>query len=204
MALFQLAVELEDTRDALRAARARATNASSSSSPASTMLSTPTWTSKLNQNARLRFGCRENSFDIPHSAFRILMGGPIVAKSSSKNEPKSEPKNEKVQLLDSALSQIEKAYGKGSIMRFGDMEALDVPVISTAPSRSISPWASAASRAGASPKSTAPSPRVKPRWRCTSSPTRKRPAGVAGLHRRRARHGPAPTRANWGSTSTNF
>ena len=54
-----------------------------------------------------------------------------MAKSTAKNDSKNEPKNEKLQMLDSALSQIEKAYGKGSIMRFGDVETLDVPVIST-------------------------------------------------------------------------
>ena len=43
---------------------------------------------------------------------------------------KSEP-NEKMRMLDVALSQIEKHYGKGAIMRFGDFGARDVAVIST-------------------------------------------------------------------------
>lgn len=33
--------------------------------------------------------------------------------------------------LDSALAQIERAFGKGSIMRLGQQEALDVPTVST-------------------------------------------------------------------------
>ncbi len=49
-----------------------------------------------------------------------------MAKNSVKNE-----QSEKLQMLDTALSQIEKSYGKGSIMKFGDWETLDIPTIST-------------------------------------------------------------------------
>ncbi len=38
---------------------------------------------------------------------------------------------EKIQSLEATLSQIEKDYGKGSIMKFGEWQAMDVPVIST-------------------------------------------------------------------------
>ncbi len=38
---------------------------------------------------------------------------------------------EKVKAMDLAISQIERQFGKGSIMKLGDREHLDVPVIST-------------------------------------------------------------------------
>ena len=38
------------------------------------------------------------------------------------------PKNK---AIDLAVSQIERQFGKGSIMRLGDRETLDIPVIST-------------------------------------------------------------------------
>ena len=37
----------------------------------------------------------------------------------------------KLKMLDIALGHIEKAYGKGSIMKMGDWEAMDIPSIST-------------------------------------------------------------------------
>jgi recombination protein RecA len=37
----------------------------------------------------------------------------------------------RVKMLDIALGRIEKAYGRGSIMKMGDWEALDIPSIST-------------------------------------------------------------------------
>ena len=49
-----------------------------------------------------------------------------MAKNSTKNE-----QSEKLHLLDTALSQIEKNYGKGSIMKFGDWESMDIATIST-------------------------------------------------------------------------
>jgi recombination protein RecA len=49
-----------------------------------------------------------------------------LAKNSTKNE-----QSEKLHLLDTALSQIEKNYGKGSIMKFGDWETMDIATIST-------------------------------------------------------------------------
>jgi recombination protein RecA len=39
--------------------------------------------------------------------------------------------SEKLRMLDATLSQIEKHHGKGSIMRFGDYETVNVPAIST-------------------------------------------------------------------------
>ncbi len=48
----------------------------------------------------------------------------------AKNTQKTEV-SEKMRMLDVALSQIEKNYGKGAIMRFGDWGMQDVSVIST-------------------------------------------------------------------------
>ncbi|HAD87862.1 MAG TPA: DNA recombination/repair protein RecA, partial [Rhodospirillaceae bacterium] len=38
---------------------------------------------------------------------------------------------DKTKALDAALGQIERAFGKGSIMRLGQREVVDTPVIST-------------------------------------------------------------------------
>ncbi|MCX6985376.1 MAG: hypothetical protein NT118_11605, partial [Lentisphaerae bacterium] len=48
----------------------------------------------------------------------------------SEKVDKSE-KNVRDKNLSIALSQIEKEYGKGSIMRLGDNMHVDVPIIST-------------------------------------------------------------------------
>ena len=40
-------------------------------------------------------------------------------------------KDDKKRALDLALSQIEKQYGKGAIMKLGTEEKVDVPAIST-------------------------------------------------------------------------
>jgi len=48
--------------------------------------------------------------------------------SSEKGKPETEKKD---QALERAVSQIERQFGKGSIMRLGTDEKLDVPVIST-------------------------------------------------------------------------
>lgn len=39
--------------------------------------------------------------------------------------------SDKTKALDTALSQIERQFGKGTIMRMGDQAAVDVPVISS-------------------------------------------------------------------------
>ena len=56
-----------------------------------------------------------------------------MAKSQKPESPeKSKPEaGKKEQALDRAVSQIEKQFGKGSIMRLGTDQKLDVPVIST-------------------------------------------------------------------------
>jgi recombination protein RecA len=49
----------------------------------------------------------------------------------AKSAPKEPVLNEKLRQLDSALSAIEKNYGKGSIMRFGEWQVQDVASIPT-------------------------------------------------------------------------
>src|SRR5881397_1505925 len=43
----------------------------------------------------------------------------------------AEEKNERVRAVDLAMSQIEKQFGKGSIMRLGTREVVPISVIST-------------------------------------------------------------------------
>ena len=45
--------------------------------------------------------------------------------------PSAAPATDKKKAIDSAMSQIEKMYGKGSIMRLGDRTALNVEFIPT-------------------------------------------------------------------------
>ncbi len=58
-----------------------------------------------------------------------------MARGNSKNEyTKTEyttDEGKRLKALDLAISQIEKNHGRGSIMRFGDVEAVDIPAIST-------------------------------------------------------------------------
>src|SRR5262245_877634 len=57
-------------------------------------------------------------------------------KGSPEKIPPADPKaarvaSQKVAALDSALSTIEKAYGKGSIMRLGQQASIEIAGIST-------------------------------------------------------------------------
>ncbi len=56
-----------------------------------------------------------------------------MAKSQKPESPKQGKPDagKKDQALDRAVSQIERQFGKGTIMRLGTDEKLDVPVIST-------------------------------------------------------------------------
>ena len=51
-----------------------------------------------------------------------------VVKSDSK---KDQELKEKKKSLDAAISQIDQNFGKGSVMRLGQQQALDVEAIST-------------------------------------------------------------------------
>ncbi len=45
--------------------------------------------------------------------------------------PSAAPADDKKKAIDTAMAQIEKMYGKGSIMRFGDRAELNVDFIPT-------------------------------------------------------------------------
>ena len=63
---------------------------------------------------------------------------------------------EKAKALQAALAQIEKQFGKGTIMRLGEGEVIeDIQVVSTGSLGLTSPWASAACRAAGWSRSTA-------------------------------------------------
>ncbi len=53
------------------------------------------------------------------------------------------PSTDRQKALDAALAQIDRAFGKGSAMRLGSKETMQVETISTAASGSTSHWASA-------------------------------------------------------------
>src|SRR6202011_4195795 len=52
---------------------------------------------------------------------------PKMAKDSQFSLPRCEMADDKAKLIEAAISQIEKDYGKGSIMRLGNRDVL-VPV----------------------------------------------------------------------------
>ncbi|MDY4281461.1 MAG: recombinase RecA [[Pasteurella] mairii] len=54
----------------------------------------------------------------------------MAAKDTKDKEPK-DPKEAKAKALEAALGQIEKQFGKGSIMKLGETQTLDVESIST-------------------------------------------------------------------------
>ena len=45
--------------------------------------------------------------------------------------PAAAPANDRKKAIDTAMAQIEKMYGKGSIMRFGDKAEMNVDFIPT-------------------------------------------------------------------------
>ena len=55
-----------------------------------------------------------------------------MAEKKAAGAKSATPANDKKQAIQTAMSQIEKMYGKGSIMRLGDqMDQLNVEAIST-------------------------------------------------------------------------
>ena len=84
-------------------------------------------------------------------------------------------RNERTKALDVALSQIEKQFGKGSIMRLGQKGAIAPVDVDLRPAPSVSTLrsASAACPAAASSRSSGRSRRARRRWRCSSSPRRR-------------------------------
>src|SRR4051812_36015365 len=51
--------------------------------------------------------------------------------SETKDSKMADDRNDRVRAVDLAMSQIEKQFGKGSIMRLGTKEVLPISVIST-------------------------------------------------------------------------
>ena len=90
---------------------------------------------------------------------------------------------DKSKALDAALSQIERAFGKGSIMRLGKNDkAMDVETSSPpARSGSTSRSASAACRAAGSSRSTGRNPPARPRWRCTAVAEAQKKGGICAF-----------------------
>ena len=79
------------------------------------------------------------------------------------------PASDKKKALETAMAQIEKAYGKGSIMRLGDNAAIVVAAIPTG-SLSLDLALGIGGVPRGSSKSTAPSPPVRLPWPSTSWP----------------------------------
>jgi len=70
--------------------------------------------------------------------------------------------SDKGKALSAALSQIERQFGKGSVMRMGDRKRERMPSISTGSLGWTSLWELAVCRKGVSWKSTGRNPPVKP------------------------------------------
>ena len=87
---------------------------------------------------------------------------------------------DKSKALDAALSQIERNFGKGSIMRLGkNNKSMDVDTVSTG-----SLGLDIALGIGGLPRGRiieiyGPNPRARPRWRCIASPKPRRRAASA-------------------------
>ena len=81
----------------------------------------------------------------------------------------------RLKAVELAVGQIEKQFGKGSIMRLGQKDAIAPIASHLRPARSASTTrsASAACRAAASSRSSGRSRRARRRWRCRSSPRRR-------------------------------
>lgn len=86
---------------------------------------------------------------------------------SDKSKPSTREEKEKA--LTAAMGQIEKAFGKGAIMRLGDGSHLNVEMVPTGSLGLDIAWA-VVFRLGVSLKFTAQSHRVKLRWRFLQLP----------------------------------
>ena len=93
--------------------------------------------------------------------------------------------SDKKKALETAMQQIEKMYGKGSIMRYGDGTVANVEAIPTGSLALDLALGIGGLREGASSRSTGRSPPVRRRSRCTSS----------RRHRSSAARSPSSTRS---------
>ena len=89
-----------------------------------------------------------------------------------------ENKEDKLKALNTMISQIEREYGAGSIMRLGENSKMEVQAVSTG-SLSLSTWLSASAVCPEEEllKSSAPNPRVRQLSLSTLSLRYKRQAG---------------------------
>ena len=78
--------------------------------------------------------------------------------------------DDRAKALDAALGQIEKQFGKGSIMRMGENMHMNIESIPTGALALDMALGIGGLPRGASSSSTDPSPRVSRRWPCTWSP----------------------------------
>ena len=78
--------------------------------------------------------------------------------------------SDKKKALETAMQQIEKMYGKGSIMRYGAESTLNVESIPTGSLSLDLRWVSVACPGAVLWRSTDRSPPVRPRWHCTCWP----------------------------------
>ena len=112
----------------------------------------------------------------------------------------AEKEKNKDALLQDTLKQIEKQYGKGSIMKLGDRANVDIDAIS---SGSIA--IDYALGIGGYPKGRIieiyRNLLVKRHWRCTRSPSARKPAAARRLSTRKMRSTRC-TRRIWASRST--
>src|SRR3954447_23050282 len=83
----------------------------------------------LEQN---RYICLHSRRTYPHCRFRYGRGtNRRVPMSAMLKVVEKEGMENKNKALDAALAQIERAFGKGSIMKLGQREALEIESIST-------------------------------------------------------------------------
>ena len=110
---------------------------------------------------------------------------------------------ERDKMIDATKAEIEKKFGTGSIMRFGDggpemeIEAIPTGALSLDAALGIG----GVPRADASSRSTAPSPPARPRSRSRSLPRPRPPAASSRSSTRSTRSTPPTPRAS-ASTST--
>ena len=84
--------------------------------------------------------------------------------------PAAAPNSEKKRAIEAAMSQIERMYGKGAIMRLGDSQDIQVDVIPTGSLALDLALGVGGVPGGASWRSTGLSPPARPPWPSTSWP----------------------------------
>jgi hypothetical protein len=86
---------------------------------------------------------------------------------------------DKQKALETALGNIERSFGKGSVMRLGDKKSMDIEAVSTGSLGLDIALGIGGFRKAGSSRFSGRKARARRRWRCIASPKRRRTGASA-------------------------